>query len=361
MKQYKVCVYAICKNEEKFVDRWAASMKEADAIYVLDTGSTDQTVSKLKKAGVHVTQKKIDPWRFDVARNESLTLVPEDTDICICTDLDEVLETGWRKKVEKAWKKDTTRLRYTFNWSFDEYGKPAVSFYGEKIHNRKDYAWRHPVHEVVENITGNEVYVTDDKIVVNHYPDHTKSRGSYLPLLELSVEESPENDRNMHYLGREYMYYQKWNESIDTLLRHLHLKSATWKDERCASMRFIARDYLHLNRYDEAKMWYEKAIVEAPYLREPWVELGMLEYELKEYESAVSHLKNALSVTINNKTYINEPYCYDGTVEDVLSVCLFPLGKKEEALKYALKALEMKPNDQRIIDNVKFIEESLTI
>ena len=43
---YKVCVYAICKNEEKFVDRWYNSMKEADQIFVLDTGSTDNTVNK---------------------------------------------------------------------------------------------------------------------------------------------------------------------------------------------------------------------------------------------------------------------------------------------------------------------------
>ena len=45
----KIGVYAICKNEEKFVDRWVDSMNEADAIYVLDTGSTDKTVKKLKK------------------------------------------------------------------------------------------------------------------------------------------------------------------------------------------------------------------------------------------------------------------------------------------------------------------------
>ena len=50
----KVCVYAISKNEEKFVKKWVNSMKEADDIYVLDTGSTDNTVSLLKEAGVHV-------------------------------------------------------------------------------------------------------------------------------------------------------------------------------------------------------------------------------------------------------------------------------------------------------------------
>ena len=102
--KYKVCVYAICKNEEKFVDRWYESVKEADEIYVLDTGSTDNTVNKLMQHGVFVTKKIIDPWRFDVARNESLKLVPDDTDICVCVDLDEVYEPGWRKLLENCWK-----------------------------------------------------------------------------------------------------------------------------------------------------------------------------------------------------------------------------------------------------------------
>ena len=73
MSKYKVCVYAICLNEEKFVDRWYESMKEADEIYVLDTDSTDNTVVKLKEKGIHVEIKKIEPWRFDVARNRDWT------------------------------------------------------------------------------------------------------------------------------------------------------------------------------------------------------------------------------------------------------------------------------------------------
>lgn len=48
MRNKKIVVYAISKNEEKFVKRWVDSMKEADEIYVLDTGSTDNTVSLRK-------------------------------------------------------------------------------------------------------------------------------------------------------------------------------------------------------------------------------------------------------------------------------------------------------------------------
>ena len=79
----KICVYAITKNEEKFVKRWVDSMKEADEIYVLDTGSTDKTVSLLKEEGVIVKEEKVEPWRFDVARNKSLEMLPDDIDICV--------------------------------------------------------------------------------------------------------------------------------------------------------------------------------------------------------------------------------------------------------------------------------------
>ena len=103
MNKYKVCVYAICKNESKFIERWIKSMSEADAIYVLDTGSTDDSAEILKKLGANVKIEKINPWRFDVARNKSLDMVPLDTDICVCTDLDEIFESGWRKKLENIW------------------------------------------------------------------------------------------------------------------------------------------------------------------------------------------------------------------------------------------------------------------
>lgn len=351
MKKYKIVVYAISKNEEKFVDRWVDSMQEADEIYVLDTGSTDKTVSKLKKRKVNVKKKIIKPWRFDVARNESLKLVPSDADICVCTDLDEVLENGWRKKLEEIWQDNITRIRYNYNWKLDENNKPIVNFYTDKIHIRNNYKWTHPVHEVLTYTNGNEIFLTTDEITLNHYPDNTKSRSSYLPLLELSVKEDPEDDRNMHYLGREYMYYQKWNECIDTLIKHLSLKTATWKDERCASMRFIARSYRNLNRIEEAKMWLDKAISEAPYLRDPYVEKAMLEYELENWNEVIKNCNTALKITTHTKCYINETFSFDNTIYDLLSIAYFYLDDIDNAIINIDKALKMKPDNERLLKN----------
>ena len=57
MDRYFVCVYAISKNESAFVERWMQSMSEADAVVVLDTGSTDDTVEKLRERGATVVQE----------------------------------------------------------------------------------------------------------------------------------------------------------------------------------------------------------------------------------------------------------------------------------------------------------------
>ncbi|MBR6690417.1 MAG: glycosyltransferase [Bacilli bacterium] len=364
MSKYKVCVYAICKNEEKFVERWVNSMKEADDIYVLDTGSTDDTVQELKELGVNVSIEKIIPWRFDVARNKSLELVPNDIDICVCTDLDEVFMKGWRKKLESIWDKDTTRLAYNYNWLLDENDNPKVNFYIEKIHSRKGYKWTHPVHEVLTYVGSNqEIKKYTNEITVNHYPDTTKSRGSYLPLLELSVKEKPEDDRNVHYLGREYMYYGKWNEAIDTLIKHLKLPTAAWKDERCASMRFIARCYQRLNRFDEARMWLDKAMLEAPHLRDPFVERALLEYRENNFKEVKKYCLKALEIKEHPKTYINEVFSWDHTVYDLLSIAYFYENNIEESLKYVDIAINMntdKENEKRLLENKKIIEKRLS-
>lgn len=358
MKKLKIYVYAISKNESKFVNRFCESMKEADGIYVLDTGSTDETVSLLKKNNVHVKVKQITPWRFDVARNLSLEMVPKSADICVCVDLDEVFEKGWRKKLEELWQKNHfTRLKYLYHWSFDANNKPATTFYINKIHTRNGYYWKHPVHEVLalKDDMQEKEFITSE-IVLNHYPDHEKSRSSYLPLLEMSVEEDPEDDRNMHYLGREYMYYEKWDECIKTLHRHLNLPSATWKDERCASMRFIARSYYAEGFFEECEMWYKNAINEAPYLREGYLELAFFYYERHRYEESYFSLMKALQIKEKSDSYINEVFAWNEFVYDLLSLVCYEMGYYEESYLYSKKAVFINPKDKRLKENLKLIE-----
>ena len=298
----KIVVYAICKNEAGYAERWMASMAEADGVYVLDTGSTDGTAERLRALGAVVVEERVEPWRFDTARNRSLELVPEDADICVCTDLDEVFHPGWRQE----------------GWG------P-----GRKC--------------------------TAEGVQLDHHADPAKSRGQYLPLLELSVAEAPEDDRNTHYLGREYLFYGRWDDCIRTLERHLSLPTAVWADERCASMRFLARAWRQKGRPEQARRWLWRAIGEAPHLREPYLELARLLYEEAEWDGVVYLCRQALAITDRPQTYICEAEAWGSLPWDLLSLGLYHTGRRGEALEAARQALALSPEDGRIRDNVAFL------
>lgn len=357
MSKYKVCVYAICKNEEKFVEKWMGSMQEADLVVVTDTGSTDGTVEQLRARGATVYVDEIKPWRFDVARNISLEHVPEDIDICVCTDLDEILLPGWREKLEWAWTKDAAQGKYLYNWSLKADGSPDVQFIYFKVHTRKNFKWVYPIHEIIR-YTGTAPYkeVFIEGMVLNHYPDTSKSRGSYLSLLEMATAEHPEDDRMMYYLGREYMYKGEWEKCIETLRKHLTLASATWCEERCASMRWIAASYSNIGNQKEAYSWYYRAIAEMPDMREPYVEFARCAYWHQDWVTTYVMAKEALKITQKSITYVNSGYAWDYTPDDLASVSSYYLGLYETSLEHAKKALSFEPDNIRLQNNVRSVE-----
>ena len=340
----KVVVYAICKNEAQFVDRWMDSMGEADQVVVLDTGSEDDTVERLRARGALAEVEVISPWRFDVARNRSMELVPEDADICVCTDLDEVFHPGWRARLEEAWLPEAGQATYRYTWSFNPDGSEGVTFWYEKAHARHGYQWVHPVHEVLKWMgTGRPgPTVVAEGVQLDHHPDPSKSRGQYLPLLELSVQEDPEDDRNVHYLGREYMYRGRWDDCIRTLKRHLTMPSATWRDERAASMRYIAKSYLNKGERAQARDWYLRAIAEAPHLREPYMDLALALYEQGEWDGVLYFTGCALAITYRPRSYICEAASWGSLPHDLRSIALFHTGRLKEAREEARKAVELE-------------------
>ncbi|MDE5618331.1 MAG: tetratricopeptide repeat protein [Clostridia bacterium] len=355
----KVCVYAIAKNESKFVDRWVKSMSEADEISVLDTGSDDETVKLLEERGVRVRREVLQPFRFDIARNIALNEVAEDADICISTDLDEAFEPGWRAAMEKAWRDGVNQLKYRYTWSFLPDGSEGYVFWIAKAHARHGFKWTHPVHEVLEYEGGqpSEAYAVG--VQLNHYPDNEKSRGSYLPLLELSVKERPYDDRNVHYLGREYMYYGQYDKAIKTLKRHLSLPTANWADERAASMRFISRCYIATGNLKEGEKYILKAIAEAPELREAWVDASKMYLNKKDWLGAAFCANKALAIKNRSMSYINEPDAWGYAPYDCLAIAMYYLGNKAEALQSAERALELNSTNKRLQDNRRLIADKI--
>jgi glycosyltransferase involved in cell wall biosynthesis len=344
----KIAVYTIALNEEQFLEKWYESAKDADYLLIADTGSADSTVEKAKELGINVVSISVKPWRFDVARNASLAYIPADIDYCIALDMDEILIPGWRKKLEGMLEKGITRPRYKYTWSWNADGTPGLQYGGDKVHARHGYVWKHPVHEVIVADRINEVQEWTG-LEIHHHPDNSKSRGQYLPLLELSVKEDPLDDRNAYYYARELFFVGEYEKAKEEFKRHLSLPKAVWKPERAASMRYIAKCDLENKEY-----WLNLAIEESPGRREPLVELATLHYENKEWQKCIDACLEALKIKEKPLDYLCEEFAWGYVPYDLLAISYYQLKLFKEALTYGELAVVLNKKDKRLLDNLEF-------
>ena len=361
LNQYKICVYAVCKNEEQFVDRWMDAAAEADAVIAADTGSIDRTVEKLRERGAAVYEAYISPWRSDKARNAALSHVPEDADICVCADLDEIFEPGWRQKLESAWKPEHTQARCQFVWSNNSDGTPNQQYPVEKIHRRHGFRWVHPAHEDVLKYSGTDPDKTvwAEGLILHHYPDPSKPKTRRLPLLELAAEENPRDDRAMFWLGREYFFYGKYDPAVETLKKHLSLPSAKWAEERSASMGFIARCYEAREDMSQAKAWLFRALAECPDVREPYLGLVKLGYREGDWPLTCAMAEKGMSIIHDSGSYLVQPESWGAALYDYGSISAYNMGLYEKARDYARRACEHSPDDDRLQSNLSLMEKRL--
>lgn len=354
----KVAVYAICLNERQFVERFMSTASEADYVVVADTGSTDGTQDALRECGALVHEISIKPWRFDDARNAALALVPADTDVCVVVDLDEVLEVGWCERLKSNWTPEATRGFYWYVWSHNPDGSDGVSFMGDRVHARHGFRWVHPCHEVLVPDRTVEHHVNLG-YELHHWPDDTKSRGQYLPLLELAASERPDDPRTSHYLGREYMFRAMWDDAERELLRHLTLPQSVWKPERAASMRYLAR--CHAARGNEAQRLFfaRSAALECPEVREGWVEWAQVCHELRRWRDCLDACERAIEITVKPPVYTTEPWAWGAMPFDLAAVAAWNLGEPLRALDFGETACELAPDDERMAANLRFFREWL--
>ena len=143
------------------------------------------------------------------------------------------------------------------------------------------------------------------------------------------------------------------------LKRHLALPTATWADERCASMRLLAKDYFALEMAGEAERWIFRAVGEAPHLREPWLDLADLAYHQKDWHCVLWATGRALAITQRPRTYISEAASWGEHPWDLASLGYFYTGQYEKALEAARKARDLAPDNPRIQKNLQLIEGKL--
>lgn len=341
----KVAVYTIALNEEQFVERWFKSAEGADYFLIMDTGSTDNTIAKALELGINVHQVTIKPWRFDDARNASLWMLPTDIDYCIALDMDEVLQPGWREELERAHALGVTRPTYRFITSWLPDGSPGTEFDGFRIHSRFGYRWRFPIHEVPSPY-GIEEKRMKMNFEIHHRPDNNKSRGQYLPLLQMAVEEDPKSERASFYYARELYFHGLFEQSAKEFKRYLTM--AWWAPEKASAMNYLARV-----EPENAPYWCEQSIAEYSGSREPMVLMARYYYD-KDWELCLEWVQNALLIKEKRLDYIVEDFAWGFEVYDLGALSAYNLGLYDLAVEYGEKAVELNPTAERLQRNLVF-------
>jgi glycosyltransferase involved in cell wall biosynthesis len=344
----KIGIYCPAKNELKHVDAWYESCKQADIVCVADTGSTDGTKERLIELGVKVSDVRIIPWRFDDAFNTAMYLLPDDVDVCIRLDLDERLQPGWREALEKAWTPETTRLRYPYVWNWNPDGTPGRQWYSDRIHSRKGYRWMGATHEGLCSRLP-EVQTFTDDVKIWQFPDAKDKKGDLSLLLECKSE-WPHDARLRAYLAREYMYQGQFDKSTETYKEFLAM---SWdKVERGQAL-------INLSVTDPSnkEFWLRMASIEVPTHREPLVSLAQHYYDIKDWPKCYKAAKDALAITVHPMDYTCTPEAWGWQPHDLLSIAAWNLGLHQECLEQSRTALKRAPNDQRLQNNLRLVEE----
>jgi len=353
MNNPKICVYALALNEISNVDLFMSSVKEADLVLICDSGSTDGTQQRLRELGAVVYDISLNPWRFDQARNTSLSLIPGDYDVCVSLDFDETLEAGWKEEIHCIWRNhngQVNRITYEYVQSWSEDGlRPMFSMMGDRIHSRNGYIWKYPCYEVLKYQKETELAVFSNKIKVLHRPDITKNRGYYLSLLENEVKDNPNDTTMSYHYGKELAFYNRNDDAIKELERYLSLTPNTNQIEMGKAKRLISQCFRNLKNFGAAKYWGMECVKDHPSSRDSWLELARSTVRISDWEPCYHAITELFKITQRPledsvDSWGFEPY-------DIGCLAAWNVGNAEESKAYSLEAYRLNPYDDRIKNN----------
>lgn len=259
MKHGKTAVYTILKNERKYIEKWLYYADPFDYKVLLDTGSTDGSWELLqeykeKDPKLIIEQKIFTPWRFDVARNYNMSMIPEDVIWCLSPDLDEYFSINTHDEIEKIISSVPSITNIACD-RLDLYSDvvrvgPPNLLPSNKIHRKVDYKWVQPIYEHLRWIHNdrleNELY--SDDIFIIHDQDFKKQERPdlYIKMLEEEYKTNPSNTWCLWFLIVHYHKSQNLNEYIPAVCDYLKYHTVKTDEKYIELKRDIFSIYTHM-------------------------------------------------------------------------------------------------------------------
>jgi GT2 family glycosyltransferase/Tfp pilus assembly protein PilF len=396
----------IVKNEEKYLVKCLKSVRDiVDEMIIVDTGSTDKTISIAKIFGAKMFEF---PWTgdFAAARNHSLEqatgnwiLILDGDEVLSPLDFKELKEIIHKKSSSPAAYSIATRNYITnvsvIGWEKNsgEYPEEAgtgwvVSKKVRLLTRSKDAVFSNPVHETLEtSLAKAKIPVHPCNIVVHHYgkldfqKDLQKGEEYYI-LGKIKYENDPTNTKYILELARQAQVLGKHEEAIELWLKlislfqkatpdslaYQHVAQSTYGDPLSEIYTQLASAYMMLNRFEEALEAARKAMdckiklkeyvhvyvhceIIAGSLSKAFCELQELLKITADYPPAVI-LKAAIFCLEGKKEKAQESFqlllqknIYITPILNTYASQLRTHGKKDEALLILNAIIENKIND----------------
>ena len=239
----RLSIVMIVRNEEKCLDTCLKSVKGADEIVVVDTGSIDNTIEVAKT----YTSKVYNDYRwrdnFSEARNHALKKATGDWVLSIDAD-EELLNTiDEVKKVIKKAEKDSIKTVNVIQVS----GEHSNNF--PRLFKRcPEVYWQGAIHN---HLTLAGQADSPIKIKYGYSPAHSLDPDRALRILKEQVDKGG-RIRELYYLAREYWYRRDYITAIHWFKEYIN--KSTFLAEKADAYLLMARCYWALRKGEEARV-----------------------------------------------------------------------------------------------------------
>lgn len=260
----EIAVIMIVKNEEAMLGRCLESVKDADYLYISDTGSEDKTVEIAKK----YTTRVFDDYKwadsFCAARNHILDKAREELKgkniYCISIDADEYLHdfSKLREAVDEAHKIGALSIDCKLYSEKDK----QLHYYPRLFKLDPKVWWEGVAHN---HISEKATMTCDVEITYGYSPAHQLNPNRTLNILKKEVDRTG-NARETFYLGREYWYRQQYKECAEIM--KTYVQKAHFLAEKADAYLILARCYWAMGIPDEARNASAQALIINPHFKE---------------------------------------------------------------------------------------------
>ncbi len=267
INQEQISVSMIVKNEEEMLPACLESIKDADEIVIVDTGSEDKTIEVIEKFNIDYKGKLIlekFEWvdDFSAARNKALSFNTKDWILTI--DADETLEKDGINKIKRklAHYKDLT-LKLKVQTDIELLWSPRLH------RNNKDIHWQGAIHNRLSTNEGGQLNV---EIRSKTSPAHEKDPDRTLRILTKELKKDPKNKRNQYYMAREYLRFEDLMGAIYWFEQRTEVLD--WTNEQADALFLLGDCYSKMSRQIDAVQSWIKATLINPEFKAAYTALG---------------------------------------------------------------------------------------